>query len=244
MDLQEKDFFIIIFIIYFLYRTFNVREKMENNYNLEDNIKKIYSNTMKDVQIITKITNELTSTGKIKIDGDLTLEGPINYLPKGSIVAWFQEEAPYGWVFCNGSKGTPDLRGRFIYGYGKDLGSVIGRTGGEETHKLTINEIPAHKHSISLNKSGSHNHYVKENYAIGANSLYGVSGKSATRCGNCWKNKSGIDSGNANSAPSINGTTTTKNGSHGHTLSLLQNGNNIPHNNMPPFYTINWIMKI
>lgn len=51
----------------------------------------------------------------------------------------------------------PDLRGRFVAGY--DSGdadyNAQGKTGGEKTHKLTVEEIPAHKHGENLWKEGN-----------------------------------------------------------------------------------------
>ncbi len=47
----------------------------------------------------------------------------------------------------------PDLRGRVPVGYGQGPGLqpyVLGQVGGEETHTLTINEMPAHAHAFSL----------------------------------------------------------------------------------------------
>ena len=47
----------------------------------------------------------------------------------------------------------PDLRGRVPVGVGQGPGLqnyVVGQMAGEETHTLTINEMPAHAHAFSL----------------------------------------------------------------------------------------------
>lgn len=36
--------------------------------------------------------------------------------PPGMIVIWSGATIPTGWALCDGANGTPDLRGRFIYG--------------------------------------------------------------------------------------------------------------------------------
>ena len=61
-----------------------------------------------------------------------------------------------GFALCNGNNGTPDLTGKFIVGQGGagDY-AIIGNTGGEETHALTIAEMPTHSHNIGIDQDGS-----------------------------------------------------------------------------------------
>lgn len=55
-------------------------------------------------------------------------------------------------MYCDGTNGTPNLRGRTLIGTGlwNDIyGNItyfLGNTGGERFHKLTISEIPSHNH--------------------------------------------------------------------------------------------------
>ena len=46
-----------------------------------------------------------------------------NRLKKGIIVMWSgaDTDVPAGWVLCDGTNNTPDLRGRFILGSGNDI---------------------------------------------------------------------------------------------------------------------------
>lgn len=62
---------------------------------------------------------------------------------------------PTGWVLCNGSNGTPDLRNRFIVGAGSTYS--VGATGGEATHTLTVSELPSHSHTYKKTVSSSGN---------------------------------------------------------------------------------------
>jgi microcystin-dependent protein len=68
--------------------------------------------------------------------------------PSGLIVMWSGAVSaiPVGWALCNGANGTPDLRDRFIVGAGNTY--AVGTTGGEATHVLSTNEMPAHTHTF------------------------------------------------------------------------------------------------
>ncbi|MYM91868.1 hypothetical protein GTP91_32415 [Rugamonas sp. FT82W] len=49
--------------------------------------------------------------------------------------------------------GLPDLRGRFLLGAGNSPSSgnfIVGQTGGATTTTLTINNLPAHQHSLAV----------------------------------------------------------------------------------------------
>ena len=75
------------------------------------------------------------------------------YWNDGTIIAYSGElkNIPPNWSICDGDNGTPDLRDRFIVGAGKKYKS--GNTGGKATHKLTIDEIPSHAHTMSFHTS-------------------------------------------------------------------------------------------
>lgn len=105
------------------------------------------------IQNVGSIYNDERLTVKdCHITGNITVDGNINFLPKGSIISWGGTDIPKGWQLCNGKNDTPDLRGRFILGSGQgsDLTKrTVGDIGGEETHVLSISEIPSHAHGIS-----------------------------------------------------------------------------------------------
>ena len=68
-----------------------------------------------------------------------TVEG--SYVPSGTIIMWAGEKPPPGWLLCNGSKNTPDLRNRFVLGVGNEK---IGKKGGSS--KILISQLPRHEH--------------------------------------------------------------------------------------------------
>ena len=85
-----------------------------------------------------------------------------NGIPSGCIVMWSGTIAsiPSGWVLCNGSSGTPDLRDRFIIGASSDDASVaktnitgaLTKSGGS---KDAI--VVSHAHTATSTDSG-HSH--------------------------------------------------------------------------------------
>ncbi len=82
-------------------------------------------------------------------NGDL---GSIAF-PKGMIVIWNGRisDVPNGWALCDGSQGTPNLKGKFVLGVddNNDKYRTVGvSSGGTETNTLTVDQIPAHNHDI------------------------------------------------------------------------------------------------
>ncbi len=84
-----------------------------------------------------------------------------NSVPSGLIAIWSGSSAtiPTGWLLCNGSSSTPDLRNRFVVGAGSTY--AVGATGGSadavvvsHTHTATVTD-PGHAHSYSLAVGGS-----------------------------------------------------------------------------------------
>ena len=106
-------------------------------------------------------------------------------------------------------------QGRMLLG-ADDSGYKAGATGGEATHTLSVNEMPAHSHGIS--NSGDHTHFV---YGSDDRNGAGYAGD-------------GIDTGgNGHFGDRNNRYTTSSAGAHTHTIDNA--GGGAAHNNMPPY---------
>jgi microcystin-dependent protein len=166
--------------------------------------------------------------GLMSMFENFKLEMIDNAVPIGSIIAFGGTNIPINWMICDGRSlnknehiklfsviGTtfgsgngietfniPDCRGRCIIGAG--LGNnlsdrVLGQVGGEETHILTVEEMPKHSHGVT----GSAGKPVS-----------GFSGIIYTMHRPSEENDPGYE------------------------------GNNLPHDIMQPYITMNYIIKV
>ena len=90
----------------------------------------------------------------LQTDGSGALSfGTASGFVTGMIIMWSgaANAIPSGFVLCNGSNSTPDLRGKFVVGYHDGNGDYdVGDTGGAETVTLTTAQIPSHKHTTNI----------------------------------------------------------------------------------------------
>lgn len=77
-------------------------------------------------------------------------------IPKGTILPWYgkSSDIPDGFALCDGTKGTPDLRNRFLVGAGSNY--ALGDTGGEDQVTLSGTQIGNHYHYLGEFSSNSH----------------------------------------------------------------------------------------
>lgn len=72
----------------------------------------------------------------------------LSALPRGSIIVWTSKDIPNGWVICDGTNGTPDMRDKFIVGASNNRD--INVTGGHATTSISLEGLE-HYHGVGHN---------------------------------------------------------------------------------------------
>ncbi len=139
-------------------------------------------------------------------------------VPLGGIIMWsgVVQDIPPGWVLCDGTDNTPDLRGRFVVGAGvKTNGDKYdsGDSGGADQVTLTIDQMPAHNHTGTT--TATSRYHPNGNTTVAADNLTTV-------------------------AKSAGGTRY----SQAHTHGIPSQGGNQAHENRPPYYALAYIMRV
>jgi hypothetical protein len=141
-------------------------------------------------------------------------------IPTGGILLWSGSigSIPAGYVLCNGSNGTPDLRDRFVVGAGSTY--AVDATGGSadaivvsHTHTATsVVTDPGHTHGVAQ---------ISVSYGCGAGPLASDGACPSTSAMTSNSNTTGITVATTNASAGTSGTNA----------------------NLPPYYALCYIMK-
>jgi hypothetical protein len=163
------------------------------------------------------------------------LTSTLSVLPIGTILLWYSANpVPTGWQLCDGTNGTPDLRGRMVLGAGPSNG--LGSTGGAWQSTVATDAQGAHSHgggtggyALGINDIPSHTHFE----VAGAGAGGGATGPQRT-----------LD---ANTTSQGNMQTSAVGGGAAHAHAIGADGNhvhNVTVNTMPVYTAVYYIMRV
>lgn len=210
--------------------------------------------------------------------GPIGAPGNIGIEDAGTIKVWPSVTPPPSWMLCDGSAisrtmysilfgviGTnfgagdgsttfnlPDLRGRFVLGYGQGTSltnRVLAAIGGEENHALSIAELAAHNHTATdsghNHTQNAHNHSASDSghaHAVMSNNV-GYAGGSYSSNVACSNTSSyNVVTANASAQITVANATPTNNAASA-VISVANTGSGTGHNTMPPFLCLTYIIK-
>jgi len=184
------------------------------------------------------VTNTLTATNFAGNGANLT---GIVGVPSGCILLWSgaADAIPSGFVLCNGSNSTPDLRNRFVVGAGDSYS--VNNTGGSQEVTLSTSQLPSHNHSVSVSGTTSNKSLTGDITKI--SECYNVAGAAT---GVFTKKGTGNSpvTGSSSTSPTAG---VDFDASHDHTFSASgtsgNEGSGSAIENRPPYYALCYIMK-
>jgi microcystin-dependent protein len=176
--------------------------------------------------------------GKINLTNGTDITGTLppvmcGAVPIGVILPWATAlmTAPNGFLFCDGSTFSavtypalntllggntlPDLRGKFIIGASGTY--PAGTIGGEATHELALAEMPSHGHAL-CGSNPTNDPIAFDAYGTAGSSVPTAPGKlnsTSVESQSCYVTLTGGDG----------------------------EGDTTPHNNLPPYAALQWIIK-
>ena len=169
-----------------------------------------------------RVDNDFTynpSTNTLKVGNIIDSSGNASAFVTGMIILWYGDTSniPGGWVLCNGSNSTPDLRDRFIIGAGNNF--TAGSTGGSNSVTLSEANLPSHRHFVVSNSLGGQN---RTNSNVSANNQV----RKGTGAGNLYE--------------SYNLASTGSDAAAGRSSAV---GSGTPFDNKPLYHALCYIMK-
>ncbi len=151
-----------------------------------------------------------------------------SHIPIGSIIMWSGAPStiPNGFLLCDGTNGTPNMKGRFVVGHDSSNTeySTVGAVGGSDKKNITVATLPPHSHSGTTNSGGAHTHGY---------SLHRAESKGKSKDDGYWR-VGGLQH---------NGVTQSA-GSHSHTFTTSNSGGGEKFDVRPSYYVICYIQFI
>ena len=165
-----------------------------------------------------------------------------NGVPVGGILMWsgLVANIPAGYDLCDGTNGTPDLRGKFIIGAGGSYSPAA--TGGAATVTLLEANLPAHTHvwTGTTTASGSHTHTATDSGHTHSTSVRTGSGGADGGFANSWTGFTSTATGSGSANITVS---TAASHTHDVTGTNANTGSGTAVNILPPYFALAYIMR-
>jgi microcystin-dependent protein len=227
-------------IFYLLYKTHSTQENFTVNDDVKEAINEIYKADINAIRNLSNFSTEImnnndsfTIPAKTTTMTDLTVTGNVLFtnknnnmieiFPKYMVIAWASDNIPKGWALCNGNKYILNSDGSVKEdSSGIQTPDLIGRfvlgsgVGGKDMNNIALS-------NRELNASGGEENHLLTIAEMPSHSHQSGGAICSDMSGCKYKNiitkeRNGINTDNI--------------------------GGNTPHNNMPPFYVLTYIMKL
>ena len=174
----------------------------------------------------------------------------VGNVPIGAITLWMGLTAPANWAICDGSNGTPDMRG--LLPIGQNGSYALNTTGGSadaiavsHTHTASSNPTGNHTHPLSGTSGGAGSHAHSLVCTSPPGSPFSPPGPYSGfgRVGGGSSTTSHNSNPTGNHTHNIAGTAASK-GAHSHTITVDSGGASGTGKNLPPYRAVNYIMRI
>lgn len=149
-------------------------------------------------------------------------------VPSGCILIWSGSvcSIPSGFVICDGTNGTPDLRNSFVLGAGNNYS--VGQTGGATTATLTQSNLPNVNFNATSTSTVTDPGHV---HSMGNAAVFNQGTPTAASSGG---SNLGI---NVNTQSAVTGITVAT------TTTVASGGSSTAFSILPPYYALAYIMK-
>lgn len=175
-------------------------------------------------------------------------------IPSGCIIIWSGSvtAVPSGWKLCDGTNATPDLRDKFVIGARSDSGGTATTfVTGADTKSGGTKDAVLVSHIHNATSSATSSATVSDDtdtwsgsLVSGDASLYGSgvfsnAGSGSTSTGTFTNNENrSVNIGHTHTHAHTVGVTTTV------TTTVASNGESGTNKNLPPYYSLAYIMKV
>jgi microcystin-dependent protein len=174
--------FIILSLIYYKLPD-NSKENFDTTTDIKTAVNQLYNADIEAIRNLSSISSQLIAGG-LTVPGNLSVNGSLNILPAGLVIAWTGSSSPTGWLICDGSIyqisiypklgallgktfggdgsstfAVPNYKGAFLRGTGTS--PIDGTYIGPAVNNYQAQQLLNHTHTGTTSTAGRHSHSQK-----------------------------------------------------------------------------------